>query len=120
VLLLLATVTAQCGGETVDCRAFRFDASEWKRARSDPHGERALSTRRRFADGLVACGTLNGTTRDQSRRLLGRPSEIAKSVDGASFDSYYVGPERGSIGLDDELLELEFRRGEVVAIRLTT
>ncbi|MCP3732348.1 hypothetical protein M9978_18155 [Sphingomonas sp. MG17] len=76
-----------------------FDSGLWRQARTTDN-----QVRLRMVEWLVRSGRLDGLTRAQVVKLLGRP-------DGGPYFRdwdlvYLLGPERGLIGLDSEWLVL--------------
>ncbi len=120
VCLLLAVGASACGDfggvGAVDCTTYRFPTREWRKTEDRRDDDEALKTRRRAADALVKCRVLQGKTKRQVLRTLGQP-DIAHSIEQQAFD-YVIGPERGSFVLDDEFLEITFKRGRVIKTRI--
>jgi hypothetical protein len=104
-LVAAAAVLFARGSEEFDCSAFRFDAAAWKDSSGNP------SPRRPQADGIAACGTLNGKTRTQVRRALGPADD--RDADGVAYE---VGPD--SLGIDSMFLDVHFRHSRVTRATL--
>jgi hypothetical protein len=78
-----------------------FESTTWK-ANSRNAGP-AWPTRLRMADHLLSGGVLRGKTRAEVTSLLGPPDSS-----GTAEIGYYLGPERGWIRIDSELLSVRF------------
>ena len=76
-----------------------FSASLWKNSATPP------SVRLRMADDLINSQRLVGLTRQEVIALLGEPrrTEYFKEFDIV----YYLGPQRGFMGIDSEWLVLK-------------
>ncbi len=75
--------------------------------------------RQQMADRLLARGTLIGLTREEAVGLLGEPPATGYFSDWDLV--YWLGPERGFIGIDSEWLVLRLGAdGRVVEARLVT
>jgi hypothetical protein len=68
--------------------------------------------RLRMADGLVGSRSLLGKNAQDVKSLLGPPTKTDKFK---NFDLvYWLGPERGWLGVDSEWLLIRFGNGKVV------
>ncbi|MDQ3739368.1 MAG: hypothetical protein M3389_00360 [Actinomycetota bacterium] len=118
--IVLAGPSSDGGRGDGGCAAFRFDRDAWVASESaDPlstEGARALDARRRQADALVRCDTLEGLSRSRVYRMLG-VTDTRKSR--RRVLPVIVGPSRGMM-IDSEILEVRFRAGRVVAAELVT
>ena len=101
-VLLAAAASCAPGAGPIACSEFRFDAARW---RAEPQ------ERQRQGRALARCGTLEGKTRAQVRRMIGRPDPELSSARHWTYD---LGPERGVVALDDVWLDLEFREDRVL------
>jgi hypothetical protein len=107
----------------------RFDAEIWKADIFDKKTKRYVHDtdwppRLCMIDDLMAGGRLIGMTKSQVIELLGPPDSTTHfgPLDGKSpFElEYYLGPERGFIRIDSEVLGIEFDRdGKVNSQRVT-
>ncbi|QGZ95298.1 hypothetical protein [Terricaulis silvestris] len=84
--------------------------SAWWNCTFTSQDHSALNVRHRIADGLVITRSLVGDNREAVERLLGAP--LKPPYNGLSTPSsdmvYYLGPERGFIGIDSEWLIVRF------------
>lgn len=113
-LVAIIFLTGCAEDDGIACESFRFDSGAWRsRTATAVPREGELSQRQRLADGLIQCGTLDGESEAQVRRLLGPPDE---RVDELGEWTYYTGPERGSFSLDDETLNIKFARDRVAQV----
>jgi hypothetical protein len=87
-----------------------FDASVWKNQRRSPHDSR-WPPRLCMVDDLLSSGRLHGMTKTQVTELLGPPDST-----GFFGFSYYLGPERGFIGIDSETLIIGFDADEKLSV----
>jgi hypothetical protein len=78
-------------------QAEKFDATRW-----NDSSEVAKGARLRMADGLVQTGALQGKTRAEVVALLGEPPATGYFTDWSLV--YWLGPERGFMGIDSEWL----------------
>lgn len=89
------------------CEDFEFDRARWASvSRHDPPGSGITSDKELMADAIARCGTVDGATRQQVARLLGRP-------DRRSHRSWYwdVGWTNDGLGPGDgQALWVEFGR----------
>jgi hypothetical protein len=89
----------------VGCAGFRFDGADWRSP--------AAMTRVQTAEALDRCGSLDGATAAEVRRMLGPPSvqQRLRLPGGADASwSYAVGPAADAGGY---ALGLELRSGRV-------
>ena len=104
VLLLLSVAYGALAGYLP---VRQFDAVKWRSVQTADNHDRL-----RMVEWLVRSGKLDGITRAQALALLGPPSD-----DGYFSDwdlVYWVGPERGLIGIDSEWLVIRFgQNGQV-------
>jgi len=113
-----AVAVATTGASREECSVATFDTRLWADASSadrEPGG--GPSSRQRLADRLVECESLQGASRRQVRKLLGRPDDhVARDrrLDEEGTWSYDLGTERGWMGIDDEHLVVRFGRDERV------
>lgn len=110
-VVAVAVVAIASGFSRADCSLSRFDTKAWVRDSSTRRpAEGGPSPRQRIADTLIECeGSLQGTTRGEARRLLGRPNSWDTYDPGnAGTWSYTLGTERGFIEIDDEHLLVRF------------
>jgi hypothetical protein len=78
-----------------------FDADLWRQPdQAAPYS--AWPPRLCMVDALLASGRLNGMTESQVLELLGPPDSKSVGL------NYYLGPERGFLGIDSETLVIEF------------
>ncbi|MBN1788629.1 MAG: hypothetical protein JW806_09590 [Sedimentisphaerales bacterium] len=93
----------------------RFDAELW-RSEEGFNYEGMWPHRLCMVDNLMSSGKLDGLTRNQVVELLGLPH--SKEFPHGAVDCdihYYLGPERGFIGIDSEWLFIKFdNNGRVV------
>ena len=97
IISILALLAA--GGWLVLRPGRHFDATLWKNPATP------ASVRLGMADDLINAHKLNGLTRRDVVTLLGEPpkTEYFKEYDIV----YYLGPERGFMGIDSEWLVLK-------------
>jgi len=81
-----------------------FDAESWRRRSADADPE--WPTRLRMVDSLIDRKRLDGLNRAQVERLLGPSDPTDKWKDWDLV--YWLGPERGPIGIDSEWLVVRF------------
>jgi len=118
VLLLVAFVArASLPAGDYDCSGFSFDREAWASDEEAlPGGEATL--RQRQADGLLACGGLQGKPRADVLDMLGPAEDVLKRP-GAS--TWVTGPARNLIAIDREHLVVQFDGAERVAsVRIVT
>lgn len=85
-----------------------FDSQRWKQVeRSDDH------TRLRMVEHLIKSGRLDGAARSDVISLLGPPDDTDYFSEWDSV--YWLGPERGLIGIDSEWLVIRFSPSNVVS-----
>lgn len=92
--------------------ALPFNSARW-RSRADGDGER-WPTRLRMVDDLLARRVLPGKTRSQVVDLLGKP-DMTDDRPAPSM-IYDLGPERGALSMDNEILVIEFDAAGKVAL----
>ncbi len=90
-----------------------FNASKWQRHSLD--GNPMWPTRLRMADDLISSHRLIGLSRKEVEQLLGPPDHTSWGDDPGLV--YFLGPERGMIRIDSELLFVTLDRvGNVVTV----
>ena len=96
----------------LDCSEYRFPSAAWKKHRVN-RDNAELNARREAVDAIVECGVLEGLTRHEARRTLGRPHQ-------SDSDAwiYVVGDERGPVVVDSEHLQITFRNDRVSTTEL--
>ncbi len=87
-----------------------FDSAAWKARALD--GDPKWPTRLRMADDLVAGKRLSGLTRSQVEDLLGPPDDTGYFKEWSMV--YWLGPERGFVGIDSEWLVVRVNEKGVV------
>ncbi|MGB7160814.1 MAG: hypothetical protein WBD40_22305 [Tepidisphaeraceae bacterium] len=93
-----------------------FDSVKWQAA-SEPDATHN-SVRLRMADSFLDGQQPIGKSREQIVALLGEPDDTPYFNE---YDMvYYLGPERGPMGIDSEWLVLKLTRGSVTEARLAT
>ena len=93
-----------------------FDRAVWRAGEGDDVPFSQDAPRLRMADGLVDSGILVGKDQHEIDDLLGPPTDTSKF---RSYDRvYWLGAERGLLGMDSEWLVLRFRDGEVAEVRI--
>ncbi len=115
VVLVALVVGASLGDDQhaeLDCGEYRFP-SVARKTHQENRGNAELDARRQAADAIVECRVLEGLTRREARRTLGRPHQ---SYSDAWI--YVVGDERGPVVVDSEHLLINFRNGRVSAAEL--
>lgn len=111
VLSAIAAVAVTVTGD--GCDDFRPASNGWRAALEveDQPGE--VSDAERIAEAIVRCGTLRGKTRDEVRRLLGRPSDTGRTW------RWGIGTTNDGIGPGDgQDLIVSFSGDRVVRARL--
>lgn len=85
-----------------------FDSQRWKQVeRSDDYA------RLRMVEHLMTSSRLDGAARSDVTSLLGPPNETDYSSEWDFV--YWLGPERGLIGIDSEWLGIRFGPSDVVS-----
>jgi hypothetical protein len=98
VVVALVVIATACCYATGYLPIRRFDAAGWRAVqRSDD------ATRLRMVDWLLWTGRLDGLDRAQVVTLLGAPDGGDYFADRNSL-VYWLGPERGFLGIDSEWL----------------
>jgi hypothetical protein len=121
-LFILMTVFALgCWWLAIPGRA--FDANAWNEPRPGQH-----SARQQMADRFVARESLQGMKRDEVIGLLGQPEKTRQRNFAGNLWSlesspeqliYYLGPERGFMGMEHEWLTIELDdHGRVVRVHI--
>ena len=87
-----------------------FDSAVWRNGDTVPAS--ADAPRLRMADGLLWFGRLSGQPRTSVAELLGPPTPTVKWRDWDLV--YWLGAERGFIGIDSEWLVIRFNGDGVV------
>ena len=85
-----------------------FDAEQWQVNAS----QRGTKVRLAMADRIVARKTLKGKTRTQVTDMLGKPPTTDYFSDWDLV--YWLGPERGFLGIDSEWLVVKLDRNGIV------
>lgn len=85
-----------------------FDAEQWQVNAS----QRGAKVRLAMADRIVARKMLRGKTRTQVRDMLGEPPRTDYFSDWDLV--YWLGPERGFLGIDSEWLVVKLDRTGIV------
>jgi hypothetical protein len=99
-----------------DVDTIDFESAKWLAA-SVPDGT-YNSVRLRMADSFLADERPIGKSRDQIVALLGEPNDTPYF---SEYDMvYYLGPERGPMGIDSEWLVLKLKDGAVTEAQLVT
>ena len=80
----------------------RFDSADWKKKSYD--SDIMWPTRLRMIDDLMSRRLIDGRRRAEIEDLLGPPDPEYSSE---TTMSYYLGPERGLMRIDSEMLEIE-------------
>ena len=106
VLYLLVFVGFFVVAPTADDYSHRtaFDAKAWRERSLDQGVE--WPTRLRMIDDLIGERRLDGLSRSEVLALLGPRDETGKWKDWDLV--YWLGPERGPIGIDSEWLVIKF------------
>ena len=86
-----------------------FDAEQWQVNAS----QRGAKVRLAMADRIVARKMLSGKTRTQVTEILGKPPATDYRSDWDLV--YWLGPERGFLGIDSEWLVVKLDQNDVVA-----
>ena len=86
-----------------------FDAEQWQVNAS----QRGTKVRLAMADRIVARKMLWGKTRAQVTEILGKPPATDYRSDWDLV--YWLGPERGFLGIDSEWLVVKLDQNDVVA-----
>lgn len=96
-----------------------FDAVDWRSNAHDIGYYMNTTPRQRMADGFMRKNTLHGKTREDVDALLGPDSDSGYFRD---YDLvYWLGPERGFVGIDSEWLVIKFSPdGHVADVRIVT
>ncbi len=95
-----------------------FDAELWRNHENVAH-DIMWPPRLRMVDNLMSSGRLNNRTRAEVVRMLGEPTE---EIYFPGWDMvYWLGPERGFMGIDYEWLVLRLRdNGSVAEYQIVT
>jgi hypothetical protein len=120
---VLAVVVVIAGGLLIgqmlsgpEIAVLDFDSAKWQAA-AKPDATRN-SVRLRMADSFLADQQPIGQSRDQIVALLGEPDDTPYF---RNYDMvYYLGPERGPMGIDSEWLVFKLTNGIVTEARLVT
>jgi hypothetical protein len=106
IWLPFASMAAKVFSETYFVR--KFDATAWKESLS----ERGSRSRQKMVDDLLASRQLLGLKRTEVTALLGTPppTDYFREYDFV----YWLGPERGLIGIDSEWLVVKIGGDERV------
>lgn len=99
ISLMLARCSSEPAGKASQQCGAPFDARAWA-----DNGSGSPTPRQREADRLVRCRALQGKTRAQVRRLLGRPDN---GFVRSRHWEYMTGPQRG-VPIDVEYLDVTF------------
>jgi hypothetical protein len=92
-----------------------FEPVKWQSARKRDSSYQ--SVRLRMADSFLADQKPVGKSRDQIVALLGEPDDTPYF---SNYDMvYYLGPERGFMGIDSEWLVLRLSNNTIIEARLT-
>lgn len=93
-----------------------FDSEAWKDAAWKTSVGPHSNVRLQMVDDLLKRYKLIGMTRVQLVELLGPPNPFESRQSDVSY-TYYLGPERGFISIDDEWLDIKFGGERVVSAR---
>jgi hypothetical protein len=102
-----------------------FDSDDWKAAASQ-EGRGPTKERIKMVDDLIASGVLDNKQREEVRAILGPDDGEDGTGHGAGYfsdwdDVYWLGPERGFIGIDSEWLVIKYGNdGRVREYRIAT
>lgn len=95
-----------------DCGSYSFPSKTWKATNNRvDKSDRTLRDRRRGADALARCQLITGMPKSAVKAKLGVPHEQR-----SSSWLYVVGPERGVVEIDDEVLLVKFRDNRVTRV----
>ena len=106
--MLAAIVVLFAVAASVGKAEMRFDSAVWK---NDELTQSSEYPRIKMIDDLIARYDLNGMPKEKIDELLGVPplTEYFKGYDYV----YWLGPERGFMGIDSEWLCIKFDNGKV-------
>ena len=114
----IAASAIGCGGDGHRASCDKaFDQAAWRSTGAEGRNSAlgAPSKRQSLADGIIACQTLDGRTRSDVRRLLGKPDFPSR----ATRFYYELGEGRSAGSLDNEFLSVTFdRRSRVDAVEI--
>jgi hypothetical protein len=115
--LLVATVGVTAlaigaDGDDIACDDIAQEAQAW-RAASAGSRDGEVSPRQRLADAFVRCRHLHGMDKPRVERLFGR-----RHFGSRDRWSYFIGPERGLVVVDDEVMGVRFDGDVVVEVNL--
>lgn len=104
--VIVATSVLGCGNTATEQAAVGCDGPiDFAGFRMPMTKEGAKKGRRAAADQIVACNALDGLSVRELKSAIGKPDSSAygDTAQSRTF-TYFVGPERGAIKLDDEYL----------------
>jgi hypothetical protein len=112
-LLLGGFFAYRIGGEYL--ARTEFDGSAWQEAAEPADAFPRNATRLRMVDDLLERYDLAGMTRSEVTALLGESDDARLGPDEQLWDMvYYLGPERGLLGLDSEWLAIRLSKDDRV------
>ncbi len=118
VMLGALGYVAGVGRSDTSCATYEFPSTMWKRTgATGDRSEATVKARRKAADALRACELLDGMTKRQVTKLLGRHY---RAPDIPNSWEWTIGPERGPFSVDDEILVADFKGGRVTRVAVAT